>query len=31
MLTETIYRLHNSQIAGNLGIKTTIQEFRKGF
>ena len=26
---ETIYRLHNSQTAGHLGIKATIQEFRK--
>ena len=28
---ETIYRLHNSQTAGHLGIKATIQEFRKRF
>ena len=28
---ETIYRLHNSQTAGHLGIKATIQEFRKQF
>ena len=28
---ETIYRLHNSQTAGHLGIKETIQEFRKRF
>ena len=28
---ETIYRLHNSQRAGHLGIKATIQEFRKRF
>ena len=28
---ETIYRLHNSQTAGLLGIKATIQEFRKRF
>ena len=28
---ETINRLHNSQRAGYLGIKATIQEFRKQF
>ena len=31
MWKETIYRLHNSQTAGHLGIKATIQEFRKRF
>ena len=28
---ETIYRLHNLQTAGHLGIKATSQEFRKRF
>ena len=28
---ETIYRFHNSQTAGHLGIKATIQEFRERF
>ena len=28
---ETVYRLHNSQTAGHLGTKATIQEFRKRF
>ena len=28
---ENIYRLHNSQTAGHLGTKATIQEFRKRF
>ena len=31
MWNETIYRLHNSQTAGHLGTKATIQEFRKRF
>ena len=31
MWKETIYRLHISQTAGHLGIKATIQEFRKRF
>ena len=28
---ETVYRLHNSQTTGHLGIKATIQEFRNRF
>ena len=28
---ETIYRRHDSQKAGHLDIKATIQEFRKQF